>query len=54
LIINATHEYPVDFDLSANATLESWGPFKPDTETFLTGGANLSRAIGILDAEGWK
>ncbi len=54
LIVNATHEYPVNFDMTINPVLQSWGAFKPDTETFLKAGENLPRAIGILDAEGWK
>ena len=50
----ANYEYPISLDFSATPTLESWGEFEVDTDSFPGIGDHLDDAISIFDRVGWQ
>ncbi|HKJ16285.1 MAG TPA: extracellular solute-binding protein [Xanthomonadales bacterium] len=53
-IAESTHEYPISLDFSATPTLERWGEFKVDTESFPGIGEHLDDASAVFDQSGWQ
>lgn len=54
LLANGSYEHPISMDLTLSPTLEKWGAFKIDTETFPEIGAHQETATRLFDAAGWK
>jgi iron(III) transport system substrate-binding protein len=54
LIANGSFEYPISMDLTLCPTLEKWGAFKIDTETFPKMGEDQAKTSKLFDAAGWK
>lgn len=53
-IAEGSYEYPIDLDFTATPTLESWGEFKVDVESFPQLGDHIDDAISIFDQVGWQ
>jgi iron(III) transport system substrate-binding protein len=54
MLANGSYEYPVSMDLSLSPTLETWGEFKIDTETFPKMGEDQAKTAKLFDAAGWR
>jgi len=54
MIAAASHEYPISLDFTATPTLERWGAFEVDTQSFPNIGEHLDDASMIFDRAGWQ
>lgn len=54
MIANGSFEHPVSMNLALCPTLEKWGTFKIDTETFPKMGEDQAKTAKLFDSAGWK
>ena len=53
MIAAASHEYPISLDFNATPTLEQWGEFEVDIDSFPNIGEHLEDASAVFDRAGW-